>query len=148
MMNLKKFISYEDDLRWKCVFEILYYCGLRKGELKGLTWKDIYFDKKDYKNCRFRIAKTEIEIYKAREKANHLLEEIKEITLSEEKYRSIVTKLKTKYRSEIKTAVMGERTITIKNLTPILPPKEREQRKREVEQKLFDVFSKYAGQRV
>ncbi len=53
----------------------------------------------------------------------------------------------TKYRSEIKTAVMGERTITIKNLTPILPPKEREQRKREVEQKLFDVFSKYAGQR-
>ena len=43
---------------------------------------------------------------------------------------------------------MGERTITIKNLTPILPPKEREQRKREVEQKLFDVFSKYAGQRV
>ncbi len=54
----------------------------------------------------------------------------------------------TKYRSEIKTAVMGERTITIKNLTPILPPKEREQRKREVEQKLFDVFSKYAGQRV
>ena len=53
----------------------------------------------------------------------------------------------TKYRSEIKTAVMGERTITIKNLTPILLPKEREQRKREVEQKLFDVFSKYAGQR-
>ena len=54
----------------------------------------------------------------------------------------------TKYRSEIKTAVMGERTITIKNLTPILPQKEREKRKREVEQKLFDVFSKYAGQRM
>ena len=44
--EFKKFISYEDDLRWKCVFEILYYCGLRKGELKGLTWKDIYLDKK------------------------------------------------------------------------------------------------------
>lgn len=53
-----------------------------------------------------------------------------------------------KYQSEVKTVVMGERTITIKNLTPILPLKEREQRKREVEQKLFDVFSKYAGQRV
>ena len=53
-----------------------------------------------------------------------------------------------KYQSEVKTVVMGERTITIKNLTPILPPKEREQRRREVEQKLFDVFSKYAGQRV
>ena len=44
--EFKKFISYEEDLRWKCVFEILYYCGLRKGELKELTWKDIYFDKK------------------------------------------------------------------------------------------------------
>ena len=44
--EFKKFISYEEDLRWKCVFEILYYCGFRKGELKGLTWKDIYFDKK------------------------------------------------------------------------------------------------------
>lgn len=61
---------------------------------------DTYFDKKDYKSCRYRIAKTELEIYKAREKANHLLEEIKEVTLSEEKYRSIVTKLKTKYREE------------------------------------------------
>lgn len=53
-----------------------------------------------------------------------------------------------KYQSEVKTVIMGERTITIKNITPILPPKEREKRKREVEQKLFDVFSKYAGQRV
>lgn len=44
--EFKKFISYEDDQRWKCVFEILYYYGLRKGELKGLTWKDIYFDRK------------------------------------------------------------------------------------------------------
>ena len=61
-----------------------------------------------------------------------------------------ISKKQTKEKggSEIKTAVMGERTITIKNLTPILPPKEREKRKREVEQKLFDVFSKYAGQRV
>ncbi len=53
-----------------------------------------------------------------------------------------------KYQSEVTTVVMGERTITIKNLTPILPQKEREKRKREVEQKLFDVFSKYTGQRV
>ena len=27
----------------------------------------------------------------------------------------------TKYKSEMKTAVLGDRTITIKNLTPILP---------------------------
>ena len=53
----------------------------------------------------------------------------------------------TKYKSEMKTAVLGDRTITIKNLTPILPPQERENRRREVEQQLFDVFRKYAGQR-
>lgn len=60
---------------------------------------DIYIDKKDYKTCIYRIAKIEMEIYKVREAANHLLDEIKEITLSEEKYRAIVTKLKSKYRS-------------------------------------------------
>ena len=57
---------------------------------------------KDYKTIRKKMAKTEIEIYKARESANELLNEIKEITLSEEKYRSIVTKLKTKYRHLVK----------------------------------------------
>ena len=45
---------------------------------------DVFIDKRDYKNCRVRIAKIEIEIYKAREAAQHLLEEIKDITLSEE----------------------------------------------------------------
>lgn len=60
---------------------------------------DVYVDKKDYKSCGYRIAKTEIEIYKVREAAEHLLEEIKDITLSEEKYRAIVIKLKTKYRA-------------------------------------------------
>ena len=60
---------------------------------------DVYIDKRDYKTCSVNIAKIEIEIYKARESAEALLEEIKDITLSEEKYRSIVIKLKTKYRN-------------------------------------------------
>lgn len=60
---------------------------------------DVYVDKRDYKSCGYRIAKTEIEIYKVREAAEHLLDEIKDITLSEEKYRAIVIKLKTKYRA-------------------------------------------------
>ena len=60
---------------------------------------DVYVEKRDYKNCGYRIAKTEIEIYKVREAAEHLLEEIKDITLSEEKYRAIVIKLKSRYRS-------------------------------------------------
>jgi len=51
-----------------------------------------------------------------------------------------------KYESEIKTAVLGDRTITVKNVTPIYPPQERDKRSREVE-RLFDVFVKYAGQR-
>ncbi len=60
---------------------------------------DIYVEKRDYKSCGYRIATAEIEIYKVREAAEHLLDEIKDITLSEEKYRAIVTKLKTKYRT-------------------------------------------------
>ena len=59
---------------------------------------DLFMEKRDYKTCSYNIAKIEIEIYKARESAEALLEEIKDITLSEEKYRSIVIKLKTKYR--------------------------------------------------
>lgn len=60
---------------------------------------DLFMEKRDYKTCSYNIAKIEIEIYKARESAEALLEEIKDITLSEEKYRSIVIKLKTKYRT-------------------------------------------------
>ncbi|MCL2284953.1 MAG: hypothetical protein FWC32_01150 [Firmicutes bacterium] len=37
----------------------------------------------------------------------------------------------------------GDGMIVIENLTPILPPKERERRKREIEKRLYDVFSKY-----
>ena len=59
---------------------------------------DAYIEKKDYKSCGYRIAKTEIEIYKIKESAERLLGEIKDITLSEEKYRAIVIKLKSKYR--------------------------------------------------
>ncbi len=60
---------------------------------------DLYIEKRDYKSLGYRVAKTEIEIYKIRESAEHLLEEIKDVTSSEEKYRAIVIKLKTKYRS-------------------------------------------------
>lgn len=60
---------------------------------------DLAVEEKDFGAVREKLAKTEIEIYKVRESANKLLNEIKEITVSEEKYRSIVIKLKTKYRS-------------------------------------------------
>ena len=50
------------------------------------------------------------------------------------------------YRSEIKTIPFGDgKTIMIKNNTPILNPKERERRKKEIEKRLYNVFSKYAN---
>lgn len=60
---------------------------------------DLFVDKRDYKQCGYRMAKIEIEIYKVRESAEHLLNEIKDLSKSEEKYRSSVIKLKTKYRT-------------------------------------------------
>lgn len=63
---------------------------------------DVAANMKDYKEFDNKIAKVEMEVYKVRESANKLLDEIKEITVSDEKYRSIVTKLKSKYRMLMK----------------------------------------------
>jgi len=59
---------------------------------------DIAASMKDYKGFDNRIAKVEMEVYKVKESADRLLKEIQEITISDEKFRSIVTKLKSKYR--------------------------------------------------
>ena len=48
-----------------------------------------------------------------------------------------------KYESEVKTVPFGGGTIQVENLTPIFPLNERDKRKREIETRLFDVFSKY-----
>ena len=45
--EFSKFISQADNLKKKVTYEILYYCGLRKGELRGLQWKDINFNKRE-----------------------------------------------------------------------------------------------------
>ena len=58
------------------------------------------FDKKE---AKIKIAKTELQICTAKVKADTILKEIKDITVSEEKYRGIVTKLKKKYRELEKT---------------------------------------------
>ena len=59
---------------------------------------DTILDVKDYKGFLTSLSNTELEIYKARGVIDNLLDEIKEINLSEEKYRKIITKLKTRYR--------------------------------------------------
>ena len=59
------------------------------------------FADKDYKSLNDKIAKAELEIFYVKTKANFLLDEIKEITLSEERNRETITKLKSKYREII-----------------------------------------------
>lgn len=53
---------------------------------------------KDYKQTIRKIANLEMEIYKAKDVSDILLNEIKEITYSEEKSRVIITEYKVKYR--------------------------------------------------
>ena len=52
----------------------------------------------DYKSTMYKIAKLEMEIYKIRTKSEFLLDEIKELTTSEERSRAVITKLKANYR--------------------------------------------------
>lgn len=35
--EFKKFIAFEDDILYKTMYDTLYYCGLRKGEVRALT---------------------------------------------------------------------------------------------------------------
>ena len=56
--------------------------------------------------------------------------------------------MSTKFESEVKTIPFGSGTIRIESLTPILSPKDREKRRREVERCLFDVFSKYEDKNI
>jgi septation ring formation regulator len=62
--------------------------------------EDLYSHKK-YHELKELVAKTEYEIYFVKTKSNYLLNEIKEITLSEDKNRDSITKLKAKYRELI-----------------------------------------------
>lgn len=59
---------------------------------------DYSLSKMDYKSAIYKIAKLEMEIYKVKTNSDFLLNEIKEITSSEERNRGIITKLKSIYR--------------------------------------------------
>lgn len=59
---------------------------------------DYSLSKMDYKSAIYKIAKLEMEIYKVKTNSAFLLNEIKEITSSEERNRGIITKLKSIYR--------------------------------------------------
>lgn len=59
------------------------------------------FNEKQFNSLNDKIAKAELEIFYVKSKANFLLDEIKEITLSEERNRETITKLKSRYREII-----------------------------------------------
>ncbi len=59
---------------------------------------DLFSSAKDQKGLQLQLAKCEIEVCKAREAVDELMDEIREVTLSEEKYRDIIIRLKNKYR--------------------------------------------------
>lgn len=61
------------------------------------------FKTKKYKMIEPTLAKVELSIYHVKTKANYLLDEIKNLTLSEERNRETVTKLKGKYRNIMNT---------------------------------------------
>lgn len=94
-----QFISYETDLKYKCLFETLYYCGLRNGEMRGITWEDIDFNKKTIsinkqiptrytsKNWKFTSPKTKNSI-RTLPIPNILLEHLKILYNKEYQYKN------------------------------------------------------------
>lgn len=62
-----------------------------------------YFETKDYANLKVSIIKTEMDLNYLQTKSGILLDEIKEITLSEERNRDKITKLKAEYRNVLTT---------------------------------------------
>ena len=47
------------------------------------------------------------------------------------------------YKTEARIAMLGGKQIRVEDLTPILSPEEQAERRREIEQRLYDVFVKY-----
>lgn len=97
--EFKKFISCEDNLKYKCLFETLYYCGLRNGEMRAITWEDIDFNKGELrvnKQIPTRISSRDWKFTTTKTKKStrnvpickELLEHLKELYDNESKYNN------------------------------------------------------------
>ena len=76
--------------------------NIRNNDMPNITdmllQADDYVEKRNYKSLRPLLADIELCIYRLNEKTSKLLGEIKEITLSEERNRERIVKLKSDYR--------------------------------------------------
>ena len=84
-------------LEWQHKFEVIKTEDVPRITDMLLEAEELY-DQKDYKTLKKKISDIELDIYYVKTKADFLLEEIKEITLSEERNRETITKLKASYR--------------------------------------------------
>ena len=82
---------------WKEKFKIIKDKDVPKITDELINVEDLIQSRK-YRQIESELAKIELDIYFVKSKSKFLLDEIKEITTSEEKNREIVTKLKGKYR--------------------------------------------------
>ena len=85
---------------WKKRFEVI-----EKEELPKLTDKilelEVLLDSNNFKELDSLYPKYELEVYYVKTKVDFLVEEIREITLSEQRNREVITRLKTIYRETI-----------------------------------------------
>lgn len=58
--EFKKFLSVEKDLKFRTLFETLYFYGLRRGELRGLIWKTLTLKTKNYQLSKMLLMYLEI----------------------------------------------------------------------------------------
>ncbi len=88
----------KDSLKvWQDKFKSIKEVDVPKVTDELLEAEDLYAGQ-NYKELKEKLSAIELELYYVKTKANYLLDEIKEITLSEEKNRDTITKLKANYR--------------------------------------------------
>lgn len=87
---------------WQRRFEEIKEIEIPKITDQLLEIEDLFQEKK-YKELKMKLAEAELDVYYVKTKSNFLLDEIKGITLSEERNRETITKLKSHYRKILNT---------------------------------------------